>query len=192
MGWDKAESGSGLSQRKAGFKSFRHTGTVGLTVMLAAALLSACAPDSRTPTAVTTDLTTKSFVSGQGQTVTLPQTTEPSDSSKNLSSGQTQAPDRQRSAVQQAALPAVDARPNRFLGLRDQDLRSLLGEPTQLRREAQAQIWQYEEDLCVLDVYLYPQDGQNRVVFLEARDQAAQEFPAASCLTPLLQAQISG
>ncbi len=77
------------------------------------------------------------------------------------------------SAPDPALLPGQDA-----VGLS-----ALLGEPTLVRREAEVEIWQYQAEGCVLDVFFYPDGSTRRVLHLEARDRvAAGDHPLDGCL----------
>lgn len=93
--------------------------------------------------------------------------------------------DRARTAV----LPPVDPDPARLMGAGGPGVRALLGEPDLLRREAGASVWQYRATGCVLDVYLYPEGGERRVLHLEARDAATAPMATPECLKRLLRRQ---
>jgi hypothetical protein len=58
-----------------------------------------------------------------------------------------------------------------LVGLGSGDLQSLLGQPTLVRSEQQAQYWRYSLGGCQLDVFLYtePGSGTTRVVYLDVR-----------------------
>jgi len=72
---------------------------------------------------------------------------------------------------QGAALrPSVTAQ--ELLGRDSVGVIGALGEPRRVRREASAQVWQYDGGSCVLDLFLYPEGTINRVVHLEARDSS--------------------
>jgi hypothetical protein len=71
-------------------------------------------------------------------------------------------------------LPGLD-------NISERELVSRLGEPDFTRKEASAQIWQYRSDSCVLDVFLYPEDGGLKVVHAATRDRAKLKSPENSC-----------
>jgi len=81
----------------------------------------------------------------------------------------------------QPRLPA-SATAASLVGLSAAELFSLIGAPKWTRRESQAEVWQYQGAACVLDVYLYAESGTARVLYAEARDQAAQPVTLAACL----------
>jgi hypothetical protein len=58
-----------------------------------------------------------------------------------------------------------------LVGLGSTDLQSLLGQPTLVRSEQQAQYWRYNLGSCQLDLFLYTdhQTGPPRVVYLDVR-----------------------
>jgi len=77
------------------------------------------------------------------------------------------------------------------MGLAPAALSTVLGEPELIRREAPAEIWQYRNDNCVLDVFLYETAGRREVTYVEARDGTAQKIEARTCLNELLRARLS-
>ena len=169
-----------------------------LAVGLLGVLLAGCVPEKQAPKVSVADLSSNAAldsaaISASGNaTVRTTQGTRAQAGSAPAATRNDDVNAVGHGYFHQASLPAVDARPARFLGLQDAELRRLLGDPDLLRREAQAQVWQYQQDSCVLDVYLYPQDGENLVVYIEARDQEAESLPAVRCLTPLLAAKQAG
>ena len=69
-----------------------------------------------------------------------------------------------------AALPpGAPPTPARLKGLKAVELRAALGEPTLLRRDGPAQLWQYAGSGCVLHVFLYEDHGAFRVTYAEVR-----------------------
>ena len=74
------------------------------------------------------------------------------------------------------------ATPASLLGLPAKELVALLGAPKWTRRERPAQVWQYQGGACVLDVYLYEENGTASVVYAEARGEASQPVTLAHCL----------
>jgi hypothetical protein len=69
-----------------------------------------------------------------------------------------------------------------LVGLSASELSAALGPPRWRRAERPAQVWQYQGATCVLDVYLYEEQGAPRVVFAEARDESALPVTLAACL----------
>lgn len=84
--------------------------------------------------------------------------------------------------LQSASLrPSVQ--PRELLGRDGPGVVAALGEPGRVRKEAAAQIWQYDGGSCVLDVFFYPDGGSTlRVVHLEARDNAGKGMEEALCI----------
>jgi hypothetical protein len=65
-----------------------------------------------------------------------------------------------------------------------------LGEPAFVRSERTANIWQYKNDVCVLNVFLYadddPQKGAKaRVLHFDARDTQGANTDRDTCLSTL-------
>lgn len=85
--------------------------------------------------------------------------------------------------------PVINDDPQQLMGLGPRALRTLLGEPELVRREAPAEIWQYRGEACVFDVFLYDTAGQRKVTYIEARDGAAQQIETRACLNGLLRAR---
>jgi hypothetical protein len=86
--------------------------------------------------------------------------------------------------------PIINDDPQQLMGIEPGALGAILGEPELTRREAPAEIWQYRNDSCVLDVFLYDTAGRREVTYVEARDGAAQRMDARACLNTLLRARL--
>ena len=71
-----------------------------------------------------------------------------------------------------------------LIGLTPVELRQLLGEPTLMRQDPPAQIWQYAADICVMHVFLYlPDDGgQRRVTYVSPRMRDGGEDNPGQCM----------
>ncbi len=80
--------------------------------------------------------------------------------------------------------PEIDDDPEQLMGLAGLALAELLGDPGFLREDADAQVWQYRGQDCMLDIYLY-RDGEGSphlVTYYEFRGES-DERP---CLRELL------
>ena len=77
--------------------------------------------------------------------------------------------------------------PAELVGLDYTALRRVLGKPAQVRHELSAQVWQYVTGDCVVDLYLYNQDGGLKVTYVEARSRTAESAPTGRCLKSLLE-----
>lgn len=86
--------------------------------------------------------------------------------------------------------PIIDDDPQQLYGVDSAALDALLGQPSLIRNEAPAQIWQYRSRTCVFDVFLYEESGGPRVSYIEARDDAAQRIEPRACLNELLRARM--
>lgn len=61
-----------------------------------------------------------------------------------------------------------------------------LGTPTFVRTEKTANIWQYKNGICVLNLFLYvEQDTAPRVLHFDARDAEGRNTDRETCLTSL-------
>ena len=74
----------------------------------------------------------------------------------------------------------------RFKGLAAKDVTAALGDPNFRRREAPAEIWQYFGASCVLDLFLYEDNGAQRVAHVELRSRTLGQGAQRSCLSQLL------
>lgn len=72
--------------------------------------------------------------------------------------------------------------PQTLVGLTVSQAGALLGEPELRRQEAPAEVWQYRTDWCVLDLYLYREGGDRKVVYTEARHRSRGEVDPRRCV----------
>lgn len=72
-------------------------------------------------------------------------------------------------------------RPPELVGLSREQVASLLGAPTLLRREAPAEVWQYVGAACVLHVFLYQEHGAVRVAHYESAVRGGRRVKARDC-----------
>lgn len=68
---------------------------------------------------------------------------------------------------------------------------ALLGEPSFVRRDPPAEIWQYRPKGCVLDLFLYPQGagGDLRVRHVAARVAGGGKVSVATCAARVINAE---
>ncbi|MEH6629220.1 MAG: hypothetical protein V7776_00245 [Halopseudomonas aestusnigri] len=78
--------------------------------------------------------------------------------------------------------PEIDDDPEKLLGIDAQQLIEMLGEPTLIRSESPAEIWQYSTKSCVLDLVLY----DSKTTYIEARDEEVRPMDNRLCLRTLL------
>jgi hypothetical protein len=76
--------------------------------------------------------------------------------------------------------------PARFKGLTGSDITSLLGAPSFQRHDGDAEIWQYygPSSACVLDLFVYPDQGQPRVAHAELRSRGGGNV--SGCMAAIL------
>lgn len=81
-----------------------------------------------------------------------------------------------------------DIRPQQLTGLDRDQLAALLGPADFTRNDGPAEIWQFRDTDCLLDVFLYlsPESGEYRVEHVEARDRAHAGAAAPACVGTLL------
>lgn len=160
------------------------SGVVVLGVCLMAALaLTACGSrrGQPIPVASAADLAAPAASSGTTTAGTAaaeaaPATTETASLPGDLPADESELPPAE---TYETASPAD---PDAVMGLGRTEVEALLGEPGLVRREAPAEVWQYQSRGCVLDVFLYQASADFQVVYLEARDGQAVTATTATCL----------
>ena len=103
-----------------------------------------------------------------------------------------------RYAALQPDVPDVEAQ--EIIGMDFVDLRALLGAPSVKETRAPAEIWTYSGESCSLQVFFYPQVGENgyRALIYEMKQQQEIEQNLSdrerenACLSTLLEERASG
>jgi hypothetical protein len=91
------------------------------------------------------------------------------------------------SQQQQAAIPSTGADPSRLKGLSPLQVRSVLGTPMFTRRDAPAEIWQYRGRACTLDLFIYDENGAQKVAHYAVRSPQQQaKINEGQCLSELV------
>jgi hypothetical protein len=75
--------------------------------------------------------------------------------------------------------PAPD--PTELLGAGPNDVKTRLGRPAHVWREAPGAMWQYVTDACVLSIYLHAAESGLKVIAVQARDRRDGRPAEASC-----------
>jgi hypothetical protein len=72
----------------------------------------------------------------------------------------------------------------RLLGMEQERLQGLFGEPAVQRDEQQAQYWRYSLGRCQLDVFLYPDPatGEQEVAYFDVRPTGYEVVGTDGCL----------
>ncbi|MBK8174501.1 MAG: hypothetical protein IPK66_04210 [Rhodospirillales bacterium] len=83
---------------------------------------------------------------------------------------------------------ANDLAPEQLVGLDGDQLIALLGPADFQRQDGPAEIWQFRDPDCVLDVFLYADSstGSYRVLHVDARDRTLVLTADPACVTGLL------
>lgn len=89
------------------------------------------------------------------------------------------------------ALPEVDSDPQQLMGLDHTALNKKLGKPALIRRDGNAEIWQYRADRCVLDLFLYGMAKRVEHVDLRIRGDGS-EGSVRNCFAGMLRAATPG
>jgi len=95
-------------------------------------------------------------------------------------------------ARQEASIPpepvarTVNDDPNQLLQLSGKKVAALLGPASYVRRDGPAEIWQYRAAHCVLDVFLFQDNGGLSVAHVDLRRRAGGTIPERRCFGDLL------
>ncbi len=161
-----------MTERRSETRSSTRRFAVIVAVIVAAGLLSACTQSRKVPSAG-----------------------EASAGTSGPEAADEKAPVQETAVPRAPALPEIDDNPEQLLAMTRDDLNGLLGQPDLVRREKPAEIWQYRGKDCVLDLFLYNEEGNPdspfKVVYSEARDLDAQKTDQKTCLGALLRAQLT-
>lgn len=85
-----------------------------------------------------------------------------------------------------ASLPPIDDDPQQLMGLDRDALNEKLGQPELIRRDGDAEVWQYRADRCVLDLFLYGID--KKVEHVDLRDRGNGGDSVRDCFVGMLRA----
>lgn len=83
--------------------------------------------------------------------------------------------------------------PTQLMGLAPDAVNRLLGQPSLLRSEPPAQVWQYKKADCVLDIFLYvgeTKPGNMRVTYYEIRGSKASYKGIRACFAAILESHM--
>lgn len=67
-------------------------------------------------------------------------------------------------------------------GLSGAEVELMLGPPARARVDPPAQVWQYDQPRCFVDVFLYTDDGDTRVVYVQERSREVKKVPPGACI----------
>lgn len=99
------------------------------------------------------------------------------------------ATDQKTARAPVAPIAPINDDPDQLMGLAPRAVNRLLGPPSLLRTETPAQVWQYTAADCVLDIYLYAEDGtpdRSRVTYYEIRRTESPGSGARACFADII------
>jgi hypothetical protein len=99
------------------------------------------------------------------------------------------AADRQVAALPPPAAPPPKSVLMQLVGIDAEALQRQFGKPGLIWREEPAQVWQYRGPACVLNVYLYRDNGRLVVSDAEAHSKENKDDPLPPCVASLLDAR---
>ena len=88
------------------------------------------------------------------------------------------------------AIP-LDANPRNLIGLESRSVADKLGSPGFVRRDGEAEVWQYPSKFCILDVFLYHDDGKLSVDYVELRGRGSAPLSRQACYLKMLKAHLT-
>ena len=89
-----------------------------------------------------------------------------------------------------ASIPP-DANPQQLIGLESRGLADMLGSPDFVRRDGNAEVWQYPAESCILDVFLYRDKGTLSVDYVELRGRGTALLSRQDCYRRMLQTHLT-
>jgi len=92
----------------------------------------------------------------------------------------------QPSAPAPSSQGATRPDPAGVIGADSVALQRLFGPPRLVRRDAPAELWQYQTRDCVVDLFLYQEKDGLKLAYLEARTGAAQVTAPRPCVDAVL------
>ena len=95
-------------------------------------------------------------------------------------------PKPQIAAIAPPAKPSINDDPKQLFGFDGHRVAALLGPAIFVRRDGTAEVWQYRADGCVLDVYLYKENGALSVAHIDLRKRRKATQPARRCFRGML------
>ncbi len=95
-----------------------------------------------------------------------------------------------------AGLPTANSlQPERLIGLLDSELERVLGIPDFRRKDPPAQIWQYRNQSCLFDVFLFQDKARSNayaVTYIEARGLDVNRVSDRDCFLSVLKERKQG
>jgi len=88
-----------------------------------------------------------------------------------------------------AAAGSITTPPGDLTGMEAPALQHLFGTPGLVRKDDPAQVWQYRNQDCVLDIYLYPDHDRLTVAHAEARAPKVKGDPLPACIAEFSQSR---
>jgi hypothetical protein len=77
-------------------------------------------------------------------------------------------------------------------GLTGAEIDLVLGPPSRVRHDPPAQVWQYDQPRCIVDVFLYTDEGEPRAVYVQERSREVKKIIPGACLGAVWQAHQAG
>jgi hypothetical protein len=77
-------------------------------------------------------------------------------------------------------------------GLTGAEIDAVLGPPSRVRHDPPAQVWQYDQPRCFVDVFLYTDDDEPRAVYVQERSREVKKIAPGACLGAVWQAHQAG
>jgi hypothetical protein len=75
---------------------------------------------------------------------------------------------------------------NQLVGLKTTDIKSLLGKPKFTRVDLPGKIWQFQSNICFIDLFLYKKKGAFIVTHVDTRSNKIKKVNGGTCFASLL------
>jgi hypothetical protein len=75
---------------------------------------------------------------------------------------------------------------DQFIGMASDEIINLLGMPIFIRRESPAEIWQYQSNICFIDIFFYKKDSKLFAKHSEFRSNGVKKTNNGVCFTSVL------
>ncbi|MBI4968737.1 MAG: hypothetical protein HZC25_11535 [Rhodospirillales bacterium] len=85
-----------------------------------------------------------------------------------------------------AALPVPAPNPEELVGLASREVAELLGFPQLRRRESPAELWQYANQSCILDLFFSKETEPARVAYVNLRSLNPVKMSRGQCMAELM------
>jgi hypothetical protein len=165
-----------LPRRHGAFGARAHRWRTGASVVVACVLLSVASACGTT--SATQNTAPRKTIATAPRVVTVPLASAAAPAARRA------RPDQKTRIATAPRRPAALPQPDRLIGMDGAAVAALLGPARFVRRDGVAEVWQYRNEHCVLDVFLYGRDHLN-VAHFDLRKRRNGAMAAKTCYANL-------